>query len=120
MASRQSIEIHLVPASRDADKIGTNRQDYQFLKKSYFFSIKTLAEAVKAAKDKVKLQTLREGIEAIQSSLDARFQLKTVEELASGPSVCDAFRLPYDFGFCSRRFKVSFSSGCLTFCCCLD
>ncbi|KAL5108544.1 Phosphatidylinositol 4-phosphate 3-kinase C2 domain-containing subunit alpha [Taenia crassiceps] len=93
--------------------------------------IRQTAEAVKAAKDKMKSRTLQEGLDSIQTFLDSRFKSKDSEEIVStsangcsplSPNVSDlptpdAFRLPYDFGFACRSFKTEACTYITSFTC---
>ncbi|KAM7534969.1 hypothetical protein Aperf_G00000100741 [Anoplocephala perfoliata] len=71
--------------------------------------ILTTAKAVKTTKDRNESQILIEGLQSIQALID--YRLKPSEEgnhlnpVKATPSP-DGFRLPFDFGFCSRKLNI--------------
>ncbi|VDO12806.1 unnamed protein product [Rodentolepis nana] len=64
-------------------------------------AIQKTAMAVKAAKDDNEKVVLKDGLNSIQESLDYRF--KSPFSTTQCP---DGFRLPLDFGFCSRKIEI--------------
>ncbi|VUZ39234.1 unnamed protein product [Hymenolepis diminuta] len=74
------------------------------------------ARALKTARDDAEKQVLTEGLQSIQAILDHRFKPKPSAEQDASRQTClrpvkatscpDGFRLPFDFGFCSRKIEV--------------